>query len=363
MQLINLNVDRIIIHQVFQRDENGQPVAPEQSFEYTNFEDSAMDAFKRRILDALGEDSKAVQMQIFQQDVGYVPRLVDDVIGQNDDDFSASSYDFARKLTDAQQKKNIPGGILVVFTGTQGTANKKFLGIIKAEIHNGYERVNLANGQIALRFVQDLLLTPTSRLYKTAAFFEKAQYPADYADLNDKWTVFISDYQIGKADGKAAAQYFYSEFLGCCYPETSARTTKTFYESARKFISAMAVPESEKSDYLNALHTYLKVDNTGSISTSDFASRYFDVDTQDSFAEHMESSGVPTSAFTKDVEHISSSLKTRRVNFRSNVKITAPTDVFSNLVEISIVQGELDETGTPKEWTQVLIKDRIVEQE
>ncbi|WP_432729937.1 hypothetical protein [Klebsiella oxytoca] len=36
----------------------------------------------------------------------------------------------------------------------------------------------------------------------------------------------ISDYQISKADGKAAAQYFYQHFLGCGYPETSARTTK-----------------------------------------------------------------------------------------------------------------------------------------
>lgn len=363
MQLVNLNVNRIIIHQVFQRDENGQPVTPVQSINYTNFDSSAMEAFKQRVVDALGEDSKAVQMQIFQQDAGYVPKLVDDSIEQNEDDFAVSSYDFAKKLTDAQQKRMIPGGIIVVFTGTQGTANKKFLGLIKAEIHNGYERVNLTNGQISLRFVEDLLLTPTSRLYKTAAFFENANYPDDYEDLNEKWTVFVSDYQISKADGKAAAQYFYSDFLGCCYPETSARTTKLFYESARKFISAMDVDESDKSDYLTALHTYLKVDNAGSISTADFASKYFDIDTQDTFAEHMQTQGVPVSSFTKDVEHISSSLKTRRVNFRSNVKISAPTDVFKNLVEIQIIEGEPDETGAPKEWTQVLIKDRIIEQE
>jgi hypothetical protein len=363
MQLTNLVIDRIIIHQVFQRDASGEPKRPAQSNEYTNFDTSAMEAFKRRVIDALGEDSRAVQMQISNQEIGYVPRLVEDISEQDNESFVVSSFDFATKLTDAQQKKNIPGGILVVFTGSQGSSNKRFLGLIKAEIHSGYERVNLESGEISLRFVQDLLLTPTSKLYKTAAFFENTQYENDCENLNDKWSVFISDYQIGKADGKAAAKYFYSDFLGFCYPETSARTTKTFYDSARTFISKLNAPESEKSDYLTALHTYLKVDNSGSISTSDFASRYFDVDTQDSFTEHMQTAGVPTSAFAKDIEHISSNLKTRKVNFKSNVKITAPTNVFKDLVEISIVEGEPDETGSLKEWTQVLIKDRIVEQE
>ncbi|MFP8968430.1 nucleoid-associated protein [Pokkaliibacter sp. CJK22405] len=362
MQLINIQIDRIIIHQIYPRDVNGEIVIPSRSSEYTNFDDAAMEAFKRRLLDALGEDSKAVPMQIFQQSAGYVPDLVNTVIGMNDEDFSVSSYDFATKLAEAQNKKNIPGGILVVFSGSYGNSNKSFLGLIKAEIHSGYERFDSAEGKIGLRFIEDLLLTPTSRLYKTAAFFERDEFPDNFEDLNEKWSVFISDYQIGKADGKAAAQYFYSGFLGCCYPETSARTTKNFYDSAKKFISNMDVPEENKSEFYNALNIYLKLDNTGSISSSDFAERYFDTDTQDLFSDYMQTQGVPTSAFTKDIEHIESFLKKRRVSFRKNVTITASTEAFESLIEMSSIDGLPDSNGQVQRWTKVIIKDQISEQ-
>lgn len=218
MHLLNFNVDRIIIHQVYRRDLDGNKITPTQSHEYTNFEQSAMGEFKSRVKDAIGEGSKAVQMEIVNQGVNDLPALVDSIIIQNDDEFAVSSYDIAKKLTDAQQSKAIPGGIVVVFSGTQGSQSKKFLGIIKAEVHSGYEKeVNQVTNEISLKFVEELLLTPGTRLYKTAAFFEKSDIEGDLDDLNSKWAVMVSDYQISKADGKAAAQYFYSDFLGCGY--------------------------------------------------------------------------------------------------------------------------------------------------
>lgn len=363
MQLLNFSIDRIIIHQIYQRDKDGNKVPPTQSHQYTKFDQSAMEEFKSRVRDALGEDSKAVQMQIHSQDERDIPRIVDAAINQNDEEFSISSFDFARKLTDAQNRRNIPGGIVVVFTGTQGYPKKKFLGIIKAEIHSAYEKeVNPQNNEISLKFVEEVLLTPGTRLYKTAAFFEK-QSNGSLDDLNEKYAVMISDYQIGKADGKAAAQYFYSDFLGCGYPETSARTTKLFYESASKYIEGLEVDAEKKSDLLNALTTYLKAGMSPTVSTEEFASNYFDIDAQDDFKSHMADSGVPTTAFTKDIEHIENKLKFRKVSFSRNVKIIAPSDVFKDYVEIESIDGDPDESGTPQVWTRVTIKDRITQQE
>lgn len=364
MQLLNFDIDRIIIHQIFQRDSDGNKVTPKQSHEFTRFDQSAMDAFKSRLKDALGDGSKSVQMEIVNQEPGDLPHLVDILIDQDDDAFATSSFDIARKLTDAQQRKSIPGGILVVFCGTQGQKKRKFLGVIKAEIHNGYEKqINGKTNEISLKFVEEVLLTPGTRLYKTAAFFERENAGLSKDDLNTKWVVMVSDYQINKADGKAAAQYFYSDFLGCGYPETSARTTMHFYESASAFISDLDVPEAKKSDLLNALTTYLKVDTSSTISSSDFASKYFDLDTQDSFSAYMEDSGLPTTAFTKDVAHIEQKLKFRKVNFSRNVKIVAPSDAFKDLVDIESIQGDADESGGSAEWTRVIIKDKIVSQE
>lgn len=365
MQLLNLVVDRIIIHQVYRRDADGNEITPLQSHEYTNFEQSAMEAFKSRIKDALGDGSKAVQMEIVSQDVNDLPTLVDEMIGQDPDSFAASSYDVAKKLSDAQRSRQIPGGIVVVFSGKQGHPQRRFIGVIKAEVHSGYEKeVNPETKEISLKFVEELLLTPGTRLYKTAGYFEKLVCDESCSDLNDKWTVMVSDYQIGKADGKAAAHYFYSEFLGCDYPETSARTTKSFYEETSKFISKMDVSAAEKSDLLNALTTYLKVDTSSTISTIDFASKYFsDVDVQDLYANYMRDSGLPDSAFTKDIEHIEGQLKVRKIKFSSNVKIIAPSDVFEKLVSIESIDGDPDEAGHPAVWTKVVIKDRVTKQE
>ena len=174
----------------------------------------------------------------------------------------------------------------------------------------------------------------------------------------------VSDYQISKADGKAAAQYFYSDFLGCGYPDTSARTTKKFFETTSLFISEMNVPAEKKSNLLNALNTYLKVDTSSTISSSDFAEKYFDdIDVQDTFTSYMKESGLPDNAFTKDIEHIESKLQFRKVNFSGNVKITAPSETFKDLITIETIEGDIDESGSPAEWTKVIIKDRIVKQE
>ena len=365
MQLHNLSIDRIIIHQIYQRTKDGGITPPTQSHEYTNFDNDAMDAFKTRVTDALGEGSKAVEMKIVDQDQGCLPKLVDQMIDQDIENFAVSSFDFAKKLTNAQMSRSIPGGIVVVFSGKQGHPAKKFLGIIKAEIHSAYEKeMNKQTKEISLKFVQEVLLTPGSRLYKTAGFFEKSNYDTSSTDLNDKWAVMVSDYQISQADGKAAARYFYSGFLGCDYPQTSARTTKQFYESTSLFIGKLSVPETKKNDLINALNTYLKVDTSSAISTSDFASKYFDdVDTQDEFTKHMAQSGLPTTAFTKDLTHIAQKLKFRKLSFSKNVKITAPSEVFNKYITIETIEGDLDESGHPKEWTKVIIKDKITLQE
>lgn len=364
MQLLNLTIDRIIIHQIYRRDENGNKVTPTQSHEYTIFDQSAMQEFKSRVKDALGDGSKAVEMEIVNQESGDLPPLVDIMTDQDNESFIVSSFDIAKKLSDAQQMKSIPGGIVVIFTGKQGAQQKKFLGIIKAEIHSAYEKsVNPETHEISLKFVEEVLLTPGTRLYKTAGFYEKLNYVEPCQNLRDKWTVMVSDYQIGKSDGKAAAQYFYSDFLGCGYPETSARTTKQFYELTCKFITTLAVPAEKRNDLLNALTTYLKVDTSSTVSSSDFASTYFDVDTQDEFSEYIEAAGLPTGAFTKDTTYIKSNLKLRKVKFGSNVKITGPSEAFKNLVTIDTIDGDLDESGMPAEWTRVIIKDRISKQE
>ncbi|MFT6599273.1 MAG: hypothetical protein ACJATD_000104 [Alloalcanivorax sp.] len=360
--MIKLSIDRIAIHQIFRRDQNGDLVTPERSHDFTLFDDSAMDAFKSRVVDALGDGSNAVSMEIENEDDDGLPALMSKMINSKDKDFLDGSYEVAKKLARAQNRKNIPGGIVVVFSGRSGVPHKRFVGIIKAEIYTGYEKhKDEKTKKISLKYVEELLLTPGTRLYKTAAFIDSGD-SGDF-ELNASFKVLVSDHQINQADGKAAARYFYSGFLGLKYPDTSARKTKLFYDTAKEFIGGMDVSSEDRYDLMNALNTYMKVDKGETISCSDFSKTYFDVDTQDLFKEFMVDSGVPEASFIKDIEHISSVLKMRKMNFGGNIKITAPPDAFKKSVTVETVKGEPDTSGDSPDWTRLTIKQRLINQE
>lgn len=365
MKIVNLNIERLIIHQVYRRNEDGDRLDPFRSHDLTRFDSDAMEEFRSRVIGALGESSKAVQMDIAEADLHRVPAIVDKLSAYNDHDFALLSYDVALRLSEAQNRRSMPGGIVVVFSGTYGVPAKKFVGIIKAEIHSAYEKeLDKATNEISLKFVQEVLLTPSARLYKTAGFFEKPFYDGKSDDLNDKWAVMISDHQINQSDGKAAAKYFYSDFLGCCYQQTSARTTKQFFDATAAFIKDIDIPEEDKSELLNALTTYMKVDTSSTISATDFAGRYFrSAEVQDAFVEFIRDEGLPTTSFTKDITHIKNSLKYRKVSFGKSIKITASPEAFRDLIEMESIDGALDEWGVPASWTKIVIKERITEQE
>lgn len=367
MHLLDLKISKIAIHQIFQRDLGGNKKPPLQSHELIRFDTTAMETFKQRVINALGSQSKAVNMAIVNQGSNDVATIISKLNDADDTNFLALSFKIADKLADAQKKKKIPGGIVVVFKGTFGTMDnrKTIIGIMKAEIHSAYEKTkNELTNEISLKYVEEALLTPSTKLFKTAGFAEISQIIADDSDelnLNNYWEVHISDSQISQTDGKAAAQYFYADFLGCGYPESSARKTKAFYDATCSFIDNLEVTAEKKNDLRNTLVSYLKLENSETVSAIEFSDRYFSLETRDFYTEYLEEQGLPATAFIKDTQHIASKLKMRKLSFHNNIKLTAPTDSFKELVQIKTI--EQNEQGEPVKWTNILVKDQIVTQE
>lgn len=360
MELVNLSIGRIVIHQIHRRTQDGV-VKPTAGSDLTRFEDSAMTDFESRVMCALGADSKAVCMEIIKQDSSDLVEIIDKLVDLDDSNFIVSSYDIAQKLTMAQTSVSMSGGIIVVFTGTYGFPERKFIGIIKADIYSGYQKkVDEQTQKISLEHIKELLLTPSSKLYKTVGFFEKDTYDSNTENMNDKWMVLISDNQINQQDGKAAARYFYETFAGCGYPQSSARVTKQFYDATKEFIVSLPQTVEKKSDLLNALSTYLKVDQSATVNPIEFAKSYFDLSTQDSFKVFLGEKAVPTNAFAKDTAHIANELKSRRVIFNNDVKIIATPELFESGISIEPIKGTIDEiTGKLSEWTQIIVKGKI----
>ncbi|MEX5394670.1 nucleoid-associated protein [Acinetobacter baumannii] len=360
MELINLSIERIVIHQIHRRTQDGI-VKPTAGLDLTRFEDSAMTDFEARVMSALGADSKAVCMEIIEQGSNDLVGIIDKLVDFDESNFIVSSYDIAQKLTMAQTSVSMSGGIIVVFKGTYGFPVRKFIGIIKADIYSGYKKnVDEKTQKISLEHIKELLLTPSSKLYKTIGFFEKDSYDPNTNNLNDKWMVLISDNQINQQDGKAAARYFYESFAGCGYPQSSARITKQFYDATKEFIISLPQSVERKNDLLNALSTYLKVDQSATVNPVKFAQTYFDVQTQDSFKKFLGEKVIPTNAFAKDTAHIVNELKSRRVTFNNDVKIIATPELFESGIVIEPIDGSLDEnTGKPIAWTKIIVKGQI----
>ncbi|EIA1766326.1 nucleoid-associated protein [Vibrio parahaemolyticus] len=361
MQLINLQIKRIAIHQIYQRDQDGNKITPTKGSELIKFAPTAMTTFKERVIRALGVESRAVPMQILDQTDTAIPSIISTMKGISDNDFIEQSYIIANKLADAQTSRALSGGVVVVFEGTYGASAKELVGIMKAEIHSAYEKkVDPNTLEISLDYVEEALLTPATKLYKTAGFFRNTT-PDEETNLNKKWDVSISDTQISKTDGKAAAHYFYSVFLGCGYPDSSARTTKHYYDATSAFINDLDVTAEKRNDLHNALVTFLKHENTEIVNPTEFANRYFTEEQKDSYTHFLEEKDLPTTSFTKDIEHISNKLKHRKLSFSQNVKLVAPSEVFKELVHIESILE--DDTGNSVNWTKLIIKDQIVSQE
>jgi len=363
MNFLKLTIDKIAIHQIFPRGEDRKEIVPVMGKELIKFEQIALNDFKRRVLDSLGNGSSAVRMQISDHKNGSTPILVSKLHSLKEKDFINSSYEIAKNLTSAQTRKGMPGGIVVVFSAFYDSEKLDAVGIIKADLHSGYEKFqDKTTGLISLKHVQELLLTPSTKLYKSAGFFRRRDAITS-ENLNDQWVVEISDYQINKSDGKAAAQYFYQSFLGCDYPESSARTTKLYFELASFFISKMKIDEEERTDLHNALYADLKTRKSDQVEPLTFAATYMSAEDVDNFRNYLEDSDFSVESFIKDTQHITSKLKNRRVKFSKDIRISAPSEIFEEFITIETVDGEKHEDGYVPKWTSILIKDRIINQQ
>lgn len=359
MDLLNLTVARVILHEVFRRADDRQRVQPTYGAALEQLDESALDALRDRIVSAMSRSDRCVQMELIPN-APMLP-LVEALVDADDTLFLSESREVPNALAEAQTSRQYPGGVVVVFSGTVGAPAKRMLGIIKAEVHSGFLRETV-QGRLRLKFLDKLLLTPQTKLYKIGMYVEND--PA--ATLPEqKWHAFIYDDGMSARDRYGAAQYFYESFLGLAFPQSSAMQTKAFHDLTKSFVRDLGVPEEAKLQLNNALVTYLKADQSPTVSVPTFSQAYFDTpDLRDAYEQFMAESGFPNTAVHKDLADVERSLRLRKLVFTRDVKITAPADAFEDMIQIRTVDasGPMPEGAVPK-WTVVTIKDRIRAQE
>jgi hypothetical protein len=355
MAFENLSVQQVVLHEVFRRRHDGAIVTPRYATQLVQLAADAMDMFRERVVDAMGAASQCMEMDIAEVGAESAVAIAASLLGRPDDVFVTDSAKFADKLAAAQIPKNLPGGILVAFTGTVNVASHPFVAVIKAEKQTGFR-----DRGTSLQFLKDLFLTPASKLYKVGFFIrEDVAQPT----LPDGWKAFVYDSHRTTANRDGAAKYFFESFLGCRVPENSAYLTRAFFEHTRDFIRHLPAEPEEREDLFTSLYTYLKVDQTPTIQVSSFSTAYMPTDKQDDYRSFMQGRNFPLNAVQKDTTEIRGQLRKRRVRFSGSIELTGPPEAFKDLITIEKVRADEGAGGLSREWTRITIKDRIRDEE
>ncbi|GGF59922.1 hypothetical protein GCM10011332_11970 [Terasakiella brassicae] len=361
----NLTIRRLIIHEVFKRDHQKNTVQPIYGDQLIALGDDALAALRTRVIHTMGRASKNVEMEIGNTDPGGLFSLSKELMSLDDNEFILRSRNAANQLSSAQTRRDTPGGILVVFSGVVDYPEKNVIGFIKAEPHNGFTRVN-QDDHLSLAFIEDLILTPQAKLYKIGVFLEMDPDLATNENPSNGYRAFIYDENMSPKNPDNAAQYFYEGFLGCAFPESSARLTREFHHLTKNFIYELDIPEEEKIGLHQSLYSYLKLDQGQTVHVGTYANTYLRDDAmRDAYEAFMRQKEFPQNAIAKDLTQVELHLQQRKISFRRGVKLTAPADRFANLIEIEQidgVQGDGGEGEVPN-WTRITVKDMIASQE
>lgn len=350
----NLRFKRIILHNVYPPNSEGA-VSPKLSEELTELDSAGLRKLQERITKVLGSGSHCLEMEIANDTEGNCFQIAAELMSLDDSDaFIRKSGSIAQLHTNAHTNRRWPGGALVVIKATVGPARSNALIIIKAERQEGFvEKNQQESDSVIMEYVENLLLTPQTKLYKVGVFVEMEAGVND--DLRDpsEFKSFVFDSNISAKDDRKAAKYFYSNFLGLRIPENAEQRTRDFYEHTSTFIKSSDLPTHEKVDLHNALYTYLKTDQSEIIQVDSFAESYFPNEMRDDFVEYMEEKSFPTTAIAKDLSLLKTKLRHRKMSFSSAIKITGPSDNFSELVEVL--------ESTP-EFTKLKVSGALVDQ-
>jgi len=337
-EFVNFRINRVITHEIFKRNEEREIVQPLISSELTQLDDDGNSELAMRVVEAVGKDSKSVEMNIDKTGANSVYSYVKSIIDNSADNdiFIEMSSNIAMNLAHAQTARNLPGGILVIVDGTTGVENNKYVAVIKAELQGGFQKA--ANNTIG--FVRDLLLTPQQKLYKIGIFLES---PVSVSNAR----AFVYDYNMSMSQEHGMAAYFYDNFLGCTISHTDKYFTNRFYHETKNFIDDEGIfSDDEKFDLHTHLYSYLKSE-TATLNITEFSNQYISEPAKrDLYNNHMQNlvgeEGLNRS-ITKDISDIQTKLRMRKVIFSNKVKISAPSDGFEN--NVKVVEEVQDEEG------------------
>lgn len=347
----NLQITKVIIHEVYKRELTGEIKRPFFNTECCTLGTQEIEFLRQRITGAMSSRSSAIFMEIDNDGENSIFQYIKSYwenSDSNDENFIALSKEITHRLTEAQVSKGIPGGVVVVLEGTVQEINKPFVAIIKAESQNGFT-LEKQDERRVLRFLRDLFLTPHQKLQKVGLFINNAVHGRKI--MKTDIDAFVFDSNADSANTNKAT-YFYNNFLGLKYRSDSNVVTNKFFMSTKEFIQQCnEFSSTQKIDKISALISYLKFEVNQFVNANEFADRIFENSPlKRSYLDRLESEGISCERFRKDLSLADMHMKKRQIILDNKIKLFAPTDNFDDMVKITdnedgttsfVVQGKI----------------------
>lgn len=236
-----------------------------------------------------------------------------------------SSHEITRHLYESQRPVSNEG-LLVTFVGKVEGAS--CLGILKLEREDAIrvEETRLATGErtFSVAHLRDLMLGKHTRLFKASVFVDSGAIQG-----------VVSDDQRGYHPTTEIATFFLTEFLGCRLRTAPDVATKTFLESAQKWIGDEVDDPERKARYEIGLLQEMNR-QTVNLTPNRFAEENLDASDRESFRRALATDNAPTSTFAKDLKLVASRIKRLSFAFsESKLKLTGPPEDIDRYVTVN----------------------------
>lgn len=327
LDLENLNIQRITVFSIPEDQPSKAPGIPTGGLSLVQLNQQARDMLKKRLVKALGKASHGIEVSIHDSSAQSFFQVGAAALTAPDADFLAAAATFAIMLAGAQNNVNLKASKLVVIGGVVTAHARPFLAAVKAELQDALSESGSQN-TTAIQHLQDIFMTESQRLYKIGFLQRTVTNPSITNGVFDvhQHSIHLFDHLMTSLETRAAAHYFYSEFLGCQTANSARSRTRDFFNQTLEFINGSGFSEVKRTDLQEALRTDLR-SNTAHVSVTDFAQAHMTIPDQVANGNFMTNKGFPAHAVAKDTEYVKSWLRKRRkITFTSGVTVSTPPD-------------------------------------
>ncbi len=315
-----LSLDRIIIHEIPRRNEAAVP-------ELSDVESPATPEGKLFFLDQLKKTMARSASPVSSIDpvTSVVPPTIASMLRAPNSDareFVSSTQLLANSLFHEQTGAN-SSGLLVAASGMVGSVPTVCL--MKLERRRGARAPwsgPVGGRTVEIQMLNDLLLSEDTRVYKAAVLV----LDPDLATLTNGVTALageVSDLQ-NNYEAAGIAQFFL-RFLGCEYSSTPRTQTKSFFDTAQKFINQADHDGEVRAKYETALLAEVGSEKT-QIDPTEFATDHLQPEHRDAFFSALEEASLGRESFPKNTDAVANDIKRVTVSFDSGIVVKMHPD-------------------------------------